>query len=131
MGNILFYAIIVANLNAACTLVRYGADVNLREERGFVDNLTLAKKHGNTELVKLIIYAGFNFSNMLFDIKCLKTQNDDPLYDFMASVNAKPLNLRELCRIRIRHILGRNVIKKIYQLPLPTMLMHYLALEEL
>ncbi|KAF5298435.1 hypothetical protein FQR65_LT01214 [Abscondita terminalis] len=131
MGNILFYAIIVGNLNAACMLIKYGADVNLREERGFVDNLTLAKKNGNTELVKLIIYAGFSFSNMLFDIKCLKTQNDDPLYDFMATVSTKPLTLRDICRIRIRNILNRNLMQKIYLLPLPTMLKNFLALEEL
>lgn len=131
MGSVLFYAIIVGNLKAACTLVKYGADVNLREEKGFVDNLTLAKKNGNADLVKLIIFSGFHFNNMLFDIKCLKTHNDDPLYDFMISVCTKPLNLREICRIRIRQLLGKNLIGKIYLLPLPSMLMRYLALEEL
>lgn len=131
MGNILFHAIMAGNLNAACTLIKYGADVNLREERGFVDNLTLAKNNDNAELVKLIIYAGFNFSNMLFDMKCLKTKSEDPLYDFMACVSAKPLPLRDMCRIRLRQVLNGNIIQKIYLLPLPTVLKKFLALEEL
>ncbi|KAF5306417.1 hypothetical protein FQA39_LY08926 [Lamprigera yunnana] len=131
MGNLLFYAIMVDNLDAACMLIKYGSDVNIKEERAFVDNLTLAKKSGNIELVKLVIYAGFNISNMFFDIKYLKTQNNDPLYDFIAGVSTKPLTLRDICRIRIRGILNRSLVQKIYTLPLPTMLKKFLALEEL
>ncbi|KAK5647099.1 hypothetical protein RI129_005563 [Pyrocoelia pectoralis] len=131
MGNILFHAIMAGNINAACMLIKYGADVNLKEERGFVDNLTLAKNNDNIELVKLIIYAGFNFSNMLFDMKCLKTKNEDSLYDFMASVSTKPLPLKDICRIRVRQMLNGNIMQKIYLLPLPTVLKRFLALEEL
>ncbi|KRT84268.1 Ankyrin repeat-containing protein, partial [Oryctes borbonicus] len=58
-GNVLFYAIILGNMPAACALVKYGADVNLRDEHAFFDNLCLAKKHGNFDLVKLVVCAGF------------------------------------------------------------------------
>ncbi|KAK9744715.1 Ankyrin repeats (3 copies) [Popillia japonica] len=101
-GNILFYAIILGNIPAACILVKHGADVNLRDEHAYFDNLCLAKKHGNFDLVKLIVLAGFNFSNMLFDLKTLRSQNEDVIFDFLVYMTNHPRNLRDLCRIRIR-----------------------------
>lgn len=130
MGNVIFYAIICGNIRAACKLIKFGADVNARGGRGIVDNLTLAKKSGDLELLKLLIFAGFKF-NIFTDIKSLKTEEIDPLYDFLVHVSSNPLNLKDLCRIRIRNLLGKQLMQKIYRLPLPTVLLHYLALEEL
>lgn len=129
-GNVLFYSIILGNFTAACLLVKHGADVNLREERAYIDNLSLAKKHGNLELVKMIVYAGFNFENILFDVRSLRNKSgEDEAHDFLMDVWSSPLNLRELCRVRIRRSLGKHLISKICQLPLPKLLHRYLALD--
>lgn len=128
-GNVLFYAIILGNMPAACVLVKHGADVNLRDEHAYFDNLCLAKKHGNFELVRLIVCAGFNFRNMLFDLKTLKTQNDDAIFEYLSCTIGQPRNLRDLCRIKIRKQLGKHLICKIRKLPLPSLLQHFLALE--
>ncbi|XP_049822679.1 putative ankyrin repeat protein RF_0381 isoform X2 [Aethina tumida] len=58
-GTVLFYSIIVENRCASLALVRHGADVHLRDERAYVDNLSLAKRHGNLELVKMLVFGGF------------------------------------------------------------------------
>lgn len=128
-GNALFYAIILGNLPGACLLVKHGIDVNLSDERACLDNLSLAKKHGNLELVKLIVYAGFDFHNLLFDIRSLKSEEDDPVYNYLVTVRSSPMNLRELCRIVIRKSLGKSLVGKIYQLPLPTLLQKYVVLD--
>lgn len=129
-GTVLFYSIILGNFPAACLLVKHGADVNLREERAYIDNLSLAKKHGNLELVKMIVYAGFSFENILFDIKSLRNKSgEDEAHDFLMSVWSSPLNLRELCRVTIRKALGKHLLSKFSYLPLPRMMQQYLALE--
>lgn len=130
-GNVLFYAIILGNLPGASLLVKHGADVNLRDEHAYFDNLSLAKKHGNLELVKQIVYSGFNFGNMVFDIKSLKNQGEDNTYNFILAVKSQPMNLRDLCRIRIRNSLGKSIVNKIFRLPLPTVVQKYLALDVL
>lgn len=128
-GNVLFYAIIMGNLKCAGILIKYGVDVNRRDEHAYFDNLSLAKKHGNVDLVRLMIHAGFNINNMLFDVKSLKNSKDDHIFDYLMHSKSNPLNLRELCRINIRKQLGKNLITKIYQLPLPTILQKYLTLD--
>ncbi|XP_065164200.1 putative ankyrin repeat protein RF_0381 [Atheta coriaria] len=128
-GNVLFYSIILGNLEAARLLVKYGVDVNRRDEHAYFDNLSLAKKQGDLHLVRLIVYAGFDFCNLLFNLKTLQTSGDDGIYEFLVNVKTSPLDLRELCRIRIRRLLRRQIIAKIYQLPLPSMILHYLALD--
>lgn len=128
-GNVLFYAIILGNLKCAALLIKYGVDINLRDEHAYFDNLSLAKKHGNLDLVRLMVHAGFNVNNMLFDLRTLKNNNDDPVYDYLIYVKTNPLNLRELCRIRIRKTLGKNLMLKIPQLPLPSIMLKYLALD--
>lgn len=129
-GTALFYSIILGNFPAACLLVKYGADVNLREDRAYIDNLSLAKKHGNLELVKMIVYAGFTLENALFDVRHIQKRNgEDEAHDFLLEVYSSPLNLRELCRVTIRKYLGKKLMGKICQLPLPKMLQQYLALE--
>lgn len=128
-GNALFYAIILGNLPGACLLVKHGIDVNLRDERACFDNLSLAKKHGNLELVKLIVFAGFDFNNLLFDIRFLKSEGEDPVYNFLVTVRSSPMNLRDLCRIVIRKSLDKPLVAKIYQLPLPVLLQRYVALD--
>lgn len=111
-------------------LVKHGADVNLREERAYIDNLSLAKKHGNLELVKMIVYAGFNLENALFDVRfSRKKSGEDEAHDFLIGVWSSPLNLRELCRVTIRRSLGTQLMNKICLLPLPKMMQQYLALE--
>ncbi|EFA03060.1 ankyrin-1 [Tribolium castaneum] len=128
-GSVLFYSIILENLHGADALVRHGVDVNLRDERAYFDNLSLAKRHGNLELVKLIVYAGFRLSNMAFDLNSLRNQPDDPVHDFLVYVKSTPLQLKEICRIKIRGCLGRHLLSKITKLPLPVWLQRYLALE--
>ncbi|XP_018329389.1 ankyrin-1 [Agrilus planipennis] len=130
MGSVFFYSII-ANEAAACLLVKYGANVNLKEERAVVDYLSAAKKNQHNILVKLIILAGFNFNNLLFDIKFLKTQPVDPLYDYIVFTKSNPLSLKDICRIKIRGVLGSNVILKIQKLPLPTVLLQFLAFDDI
>lgn len=127
-GSVLFYSIILDNLNGAAALVRHGVDVNLRDERAYFDNLSLAKRHGNLELVKLIVFAGFHLSNLAFDLNSLRTQTDDASHDFLVAVKRSPLQLREQCRITIRRQLGNYLMDKIKQLPLPVLVQHYLAL---
>lgn len=129
-GNVLFYSIILGNFPAACLLVKHGADVNLREERAYIDNLSLAKKHGDLELVRMIVYAGFNFGNMLFDVRSLRNKSgDDEAHEFLMGAWSSPLNLRELCRVTIRRSMGKRLMSKICQLPLPKMIQQYLALD--
>lgn len=128
-GGVLFYSIILENLDGAAALVRHGVDVNLRDERAYVDNLSLAKRHGNLELVRLIVSAGFHFSNLAFDLKSLRAQPDDPVHDFLVHIKRTPLQLKEICRIKIRKCLGNYLMSKIDALPLPTWLQRYLALE--
>ncbi|KAJ8968405.1 hypothetical protein NQ317_002350 [Molorchus minor] len=129
-GSVLFYSIILENRSAAIALVQHGADVNLRDERSYVDNLSLTKRHGDLDLVKLLVYGGFRLSEMTWDPRALRTQSLDPACDFLISVKKNPLNLRELCRIVVRRRLGnRDLITRIYTLPLPSLLHKYLALE--
>lgn len=129
-GTVLFYSIILENRSAATALVRHGADVNLRDERSYVDNLSLAKRHGDLDLVRLLVYAGFRLDEMTSDPRALRTQTLDPACDFLINIKKNPLNMRELCRIVIRKQLGtRDLITKIYKLPLPTLLQKYLTLE--
>lgn len=128
-GNVLFYAIILGNMPAACVLVKHGADVNLRDEHAFFDNLCLAKKQGNFDLVKLIVYAGFHFKNMLFDLKTLRKQPEDAIFDFLVCTMNQPRNLRDLCRMKIRKQLGKHLVYKIYKLPLPSLMQRFLALD--
>lgn len=129
-GTVLFYSIILENRSAATALVQHGADVNLRDERSYVDNLSLAKRHGDLDLVRLLVYAGFRLDEMTADPRALRTQTLDPACDFLINIKKNPLNMRELCRIVIRKQLGtRDLITKIYKLPLPTLLQKYLALE--
>lgn len=129
-GSVLFYSIILENRSAATALVQHGADVNLRDERAYVDNLSLAKRHGDLNLVKLLVYGGFRLSEMTWDPRALRTQPLDPACDFLISVKTNPLNLRELCRIVIRKQLGpRELISRISTLPLPSLLHKYLGLE--
>ncbi|CAG9830783.1 unnamed protein product [Diabrotica balteata] len=129
-GNVLFYSIILENRIAAAALVQQGADVNLRDERAYVDNLSLAKRHGDLELVKLLVYGGFKLSDMAWDPRALRTKSPDSACDFLISVKTNPLNLREMCRIAIRKQIGAKGLRsKILALPLPTMLQRYLTLE--
>lgn len=131
-GTVLFYSIILENRSAATALVQHGADVNLRDERSYVDNLSLAKRHGDLDLVRLLVYAGFRLDEMTSDPRALRTQTLDPACDFLINVKKNPLNMRELCRIVIRKQLGtKNLVAKVAQLPLPTLLQKYLALEML
>lgn len=129
-GTVLFYSIILENRSAATSLVQHGADVNLRDERFYVDNLSLAKRHGDLDLVRLLVYAGFRLGEMTSDPRALRTQTFDPACDFLINVKKNPLNMRELCRIVIRKQIGtKDLMAKILTLPLPTLLQKYLALE--
>lgn len=128
-GSVLFYSIILGNLSGACLLVKHGVDVNLREERAYFDNLSLAQRHGNLELVKLIVYAGFNCDSLLLDAKTCTSQSDDSITKFLVVVKSTPLNLGQICRIKIRRLLKNNLVSKIYRLPLPKLLQQYLALD--
>lgn len=129
-GSALFYSIILGNFSAASLLIKHGADVNFREERAYIDNLSLAKKHGNLELVKMIVYAGFKMENALFDVRLSRRKSgEDETHDFLMGVLSSPLSLRELCRVTIRRSLGNQLMSKVCQLPLPKMMQQYLALE--
>ncbi|XP_017785402.1 PREDICTED: putative ankyrin repeat protein RF_0381 [Nicrophorus vespilloides] len=129
-GNVLFYSIILNNVSAASLLIKYGADVNSRDEHGYFDNLSVAKKQGNFDLVRLLVYAGFRYRNLLFDVKSLKDDSgDDQIYDFIVQTRSKPMNLRDLCRIRVRACLGRQLHRRINKLPLPSIIQKYLAFE--
>lgn len=128
-GSALFYAIILGNLKGAALLVKHGCDVNSQDEHGYVDNLSLAKKHGNLDLVRLMVHAGFEMRNMSFELKSLRTGPEDPVHDYLVEAKTNPLNLREICRIRIRRVLGRNLLAKVPLLPLPTIMFKYLALD--
>ncbi|CAH1183646.1 unnamed protein product [Phaedon cochleariae] len=129
-GNVLFYSIILENRSAAATLVQHGADVNLRDERAYVDNLSLAKRHGDLDLVRLLVFGGFRLSEMTWEPRALRTQSSDPACDFLVAVKTNPLSLRELCRITVRKKMGtKKLIARISSLPLPTVLQKYLALE--
>ncbi|KAG5892950.1 hypothetical protein JTB14_015001 [Gonioctena quinquepunctata] len=129
-GNVLFYSIILENRSAAFALVQHGADVNLRDERAYVDNLSLAKRHGDIDLVKLLVYGGFRLSEMTWDPRALRTQPSDPACDFLINVKTNPLNLREICRISIRKRIGaKELLTRISTLPLPPVLHKYLSLE--
>lgn len=132
LGSVLFYSIIMENRSAATALIQHGADVNLRDDRAYVDNLSLAKRHGDLDLVKLLVYAGFRLGEMTWDPRALRTQTLDPACDFLISVKTNPLNLREISRIVIRKQLGaKDLMSKISKLPLPTLLQKYLMLEVL
>lgn len=129
-GSVLFYSIILENRYAAAALVRNGADVNLRDERAYVDNLSLAKRHGDLELVRLLVYAGFRLNEMQLEPRTMRTQQLDPACDFLITIKTNPLQLKELCRILIRRKIGtKNLVNSIYSLPLPTFIQRYLALE--
>lgn len=129
-GSVLFYSVILENRSAATALVQHGADVNLRDDRAYVDNLSLAKRHGDLDLVKLLVFAGFKLEEMTWDPRALRTQSMDLACDFLVHVKTNPLNLRDICRIVIRKRLGmKNLVANIYALPLPTLLQKYLTLE--
>ncbi|KAK9872932.1 hypothetical protein WA026_020283 [Henosepilachna vigintioctopunctata] len=130
-GSVLFYAIILENITGACALIRHGVDVNLKDDRAYFDNLSLAKRHGNLELVKMVVYSGFKFSNMISDLNNTRGAELDPIHEFLRECKMSPLNLRDLCRICIRKNLGNHIVTKIYKLPLPSILHRYLALENL
>lgn len=129
-GSVLFYSIILENRSAATALVQHGADINLKDERAYVDNLSLAKRHGDIDLVRLLVYAGFKLSEMTWDPKALRTQSLDPACDFLMTVKTNPLSLRDLCRIVIRKKLGsKELFAKISSLPVPPLMHRYLTLE--
>ncbi|CAG9860300.1 unnamed protein product [Phyllotreta striolata] len=129
-GNVLFYSIILENRTAATALVQRGADVNLKDERAYVDNLSLAKRHGDLDLVRLLVYGGFKLSEMSWDPRALRTKSPDPACDFLVHVKTNPLNLKEICRIVIRRKIGPvRMLSRIQTLPIPVILQKYLALE--
>lgn len=151
-GNVLFYSIILGNLKCATILIKHGVDVNTRDEQSYFDNLSLAMKNGNLDLVRLLMHAGFSLNNntITFDLKSLKLNNNNNLedavhndvdeddqqrqrmkdvYNYLVYCKTNPLSLREMCRIRIRKTLGEDLITKINSLPLPLIILKYLALE--
>ncbi|CAH0556691.1 unnamed protein product [Brassicogethes aeneus] len=128
-GTVLFYSIILENRSASMAVIRHGAEVNLRDERAYVDNLSLAKRHGNLELVKMLVFGGFRMTDMSVELDKLRTRQDDAAYDFLTHVKSNALSLKEICRISIRSEMGaKNLIKRIKLLPLPTTVQHYLSL---
>ncbi|KAL3282756.1 hypothetical protein HHI36_005923 [Cryptolaemus montrouzieri] len=128
-GSVLFYAIILENITGACALIQHGVNINFKDDRAYFDNLSLAKRHGNLELVKMIVYSGFKFSNMISDLNNTRDAPLDPIHEFLWESKTKPMSLRELCRVSIRKSLGKHIVKKIYELPLPSILQRYLTLE--
>ncbi|ENN77286.1 hypothetical protein YQE_06112, partial [Dendroctonus ponderosae] len=129
-GTVLLHAIVLGNNYAAIALIRHGADVNIRDEKVCWDVLSVSQRYGTLELCKAAVYAGFNLRDMTHDPKKLRKGPNDETYDFIVHVKSNPLHLREVCRIVIRNKIGsEKLLAKIRNLPLPTILHKYVALE--
>ncbi|XP_066260535.1 putative ankyrin repeat protein RF_0381 [Euwallacea similis] len=129
-GTVLLHSIVLENHYAAMSLIRHGADVNIRDERVCWDVLSVSQRYGTLELCKATIFAGFELKNMSHDPKKLRKGPEDGTYDFIMQTKTNPLSLKDFCRIVVRKSIGSDrLLTKIKTLPLPTMLHKYLSLE--
>lgn len=129
-GNLFFYALINNNVDGAKLLVKYGIDVNKCDEYSYCDFLTLSKKHGDLDLIKLVVNAGFNFRRNGFELRTLKLSESDPVYRYLSEKMSHFPTLKELCRLCVRQLFcRRHIYHEINQISLPSTLVDYLTLD--
>lgn len=129
-GNLFFYSLINNNLDGAKLLIKYGIDVNRCDEYSYCDFLTLAKKHGDLHLVKLVVNAGFDFKKNGFSLRTLNLNENDPVYQYIAQRMRNFPSLKELCRKCVRYYFcQQHVYQEISKTGLPVTLERYITLD--
>ena len=112
-------------------LIRCGADVNARNERGFSPLHRVARQE-KTDLVKLLVAAGADVSlpkNFYFDESGVKRDIQDPEIRNIFCLNSRKVpSLKQLTRVCIRRWLERKADPVIKQLFLPSSLKQYLLM---
>jgi len=114
-------------------LIRSGADVNLRNQRGFSPLHRLAREE-KTDLVKLLVATGADMSqprkNFYFDESGMMRDIRDP--EIQAILSFKGVStLKHLVRVSLRKWLERRADRVIRQLVVPISLKQYLLLLDL
>ncbi|XP_019621811.1 PREDICTED: ankyrin repeat and SOCS box protein 13-like isoform X6 [Branchiostoma belcheri] len=106
-------------------LLRAGANVNAT--KNYETALHVAAKTGSAEVVQVLLEYGANIN-----AKDISQQRPVDLTDPGSEVrkiltyrDAHPRHLMQLCRLRIRHLLGRERVKYVQLLRLPPLLQDY------
>lgn len=93
-----------------------------------------ALKYKNLDILKLLIYAGVSNKEIRYVRKILFARNgDQKLIDMLDTEAKTPRTLKQLCRGQVRKqlsdvCLGKQFIYRVKELPIPTILRHYLLL---
>ncbi|XP_075992285.1 uncharacterized protein LOC142987424 [Anticarsia gemmatalis] len=121
-------ALILQKDNAAVLLIRYGSDVNTGDLHSCgLDNLSIASRRRSYSLASMLLKAGHYVTAPDSYDACPEA---DCTAKWLYNACRQPLNLTDLCRIKIRS-LGNNKIlyRFISSLPLPKSLKGFLMME--
>ena len=134
MGTALWYAIIREKLRTATILIACGANVNVREEKSYIDTLSVSIKYNDIAIVRLIVNSGFRFQGMLINMKTVAMRTSPEIFEFIQYRSKNPMTLFDCCSWTIRKTLaGPEYFKKVTALQLPVTIKSVLllGLEEL
>ena len=137
-----------ANFAVAKCLVQHGSDLNTRQCCSALEWTTIA--HGNFDLIKLSIFAGFRIINVdwvkdfingtpgrrrWYTRNDYNIQQERKFIEFLNNHQKNPFSLSDSCRVAIRDWLiavsgGASIYYSIQKLPLPQPLILYLLLKD-
>ncbi|XP_028162782.1 ankyrin-1-like [Ostrinia furnacalis] len=116
---------------AALLLIRHGADVNCCDVRKCgLDNLSIASRRRNADLVNLLIRAGHYLPYPEIYEQSPKPGSTAEWLQAI-SLTKQPLSLTDLCRIQIRRSCqNMGLFTSVNRLPLPTTLKRFLTMQD-
>ncbi|XP_026757186.2 ankyrin-3 [Galleria mellonella] len=121
-------ALLLHRDHAAMLLIRHGVDVNACDLRSCgLDNLSIASRKISPNLACMLLRAGH--CTTLDPIAMVPKSGSAAYWLYYAS--KQPLNLTDLCRIKIRHTCrNMRLFSYIENLPLPKSLKRFLKMED-
>ncbi|XP_075213420.1 uncharacterized protein LOC142319717 isoform X1 [Lycorma delicatula] len=116
---------------AAALLIRIGANVNKCSDTGvfIFDNLLIARSKKQFPLVQMIVYAGYNLRNCSLVLP--SSHYVKAIDDWIHYMRTNPMQLTELCRLRIRQDVGDQISMVVNTLQIPRSLKQFLMLEDI
>lgn len=111
---------------AAAILIRHGADVNHPEASHYLGMLLCCLVRENRYLCELLVYAGYDFHKLrITSLSPSKTGK------WIMELQANPMRLCDLCRVKIRTQFKSKVYEKVEALTLPSVIKTFLKLEDI
>lgn len=115
-------------------LISNGSNPNFGKVHLFnIDNLYLAVTANDFDLVKIMVYAGFDMQkvNWIDDVyHPAQASNDvEKIKCWLKYQKTNPLSLGNLCRLSIRKVLKTNIRSKLNEMPLPSRVFNFLSFD--